>query len=44
MRKRLPIFSKALQLNPKDREARRNLQKVRELMKHNGALRSDAGS
>jgi tetratricopeptide (TPR) repeat protein len=37
-------FSKALQLNPKDREARRNLQKVRELMKHNGALRSDAGS
>jgi tetratricopeptide (TPR) repeat protein len=37
-------FTKALKLNPKVREARRNLQKVQKIMKNNGTWRSDAGS
>ena len=37
-------FSEALRINPKDTEARRNLERVQQLMKPNQALRSDAGS
>jgi tetratricopeptide (TPR) repeat protein len=37
-------FSEALRINPKDREARRNLQKVQQLLKTKRVMWNDANS